>query len=65
MIKGVIMKAKEIYQTIKDLAKSQGFYGRVLRAIEEDGIESRNERLEFLEKQGFKDKVDLVLYFES
>lgn len=30
------MTREEILEAIKDLAKSQGYYGRLLRAIEED-----------------------------
>lgn len=59
------MKAREIYNTIKALARCQGFYGRVLEALEEGGAEKLNERLEFLEKQGFKNAVDLVMYLEN
>ena len=54
----------QIYNTIKALAKSQGFYGRVLRALEEGGEEELNTRLDYLETLNFRDTTDLVLYFE-
>lgn len=62
------MKFKEIIQTIKDLAKSQGFYGRLLYEIE-DAKENDKEKYErmkaTLEEQNFKDAVDIVLFFET
>ena len=58
------MKRQEIYATIKMLAKSQGFYGRILEAIDNmDEFEAYDFWYE-LEKQGFKDAVDMVLFFE-
>lgn len=54
------MTREEILENIKMLAKSQGFYGRVLRAIEED-----DSILDTLEEQNFNDVVDMVLYLES
>ena len=49
--------------TIKTLALSQGFYGRILRRLEE--LES--EELESLKENlpQFKDALDVVFYFES
>ena len=62
------MKFDEIIQTIKDLAKSQGFYGRLLYGIE-DAKENDREKYErikvTLEEQNFKDAVDMVLFFET
>lgn len=62
------MKFDEIIQTIKDLAKSQGFYGRLLYEIE-DAKENDREKYErikvTLEEQNFKDAVDMVLFFET
>lgn len=54
------MTREEILEAIKDLAKSQGYYGRLLRAIEED-----ETILDTLEEQNFNDVVDMVLYLES
>lgn len=66
------MKEKEILQTIKMLANSQGFYGRLYRDLMEmknsdNEIDNANyyECIEELEKQNFKDGVDLVLYLET
>lgn len=56
------MKKQEILDTIKMLAKSQGFYGRlyeqIMTAENKDGI------LEELENKEFKDTLDLVFFFE-
>ena len=54
------MTREEILEAIKDLAKSQGYYGRLLRAIEED-----ETILDTLEEQNFNDVVDMVIYLES
>lgn len=54
------MNKEEILNVIKSLAKSQGFYCRILQAIEEDKI-----ILDKLAELDFKDSVDLVLYFEQ
>lgn len=53
------MSKAEIYETIKSLARSQGFYGKVLEVIDND-----KSILDELEKQNFKDSVDMVLFFE-
>ena len=54
------MNKEEILQAIKDLAKSQGFYCRILQAIEEDAT-----ILDKLAELNFKDSIDLVLYLET
>jgi len=57
-----IEKAKEI---MRELAKSQGFYGRLLRTIEEDATEEQIEALELdFAKNKVKDTMDLIYYFE-
>ena len=49
--------------TIKSLALSQGFYGRILEQLDElDGEEL--ERLK-ADLPQFKDALDVVFYFES
>lgn len=52
------MKKQEILSAIESLAQSQGFYGRVLENLNE-------EHLNYLEKQNFKDVIDLVLFLET
>lgn len=62
------MDREDILDAIAMLANSQGFYGRLLRAIQElrDEDEERYEELmENLEAQNFGDTVDMVLYFET
>ena len=57
------MKFDAIMDAIKDLSYSQGFYGRLYRAImESDNIDAIKEELE---AQNFGDVVDMVLYFET
>lgn len=58
------MKREEILETIRSLAKSQGFYGRLYETIA-DGSEEAEDFLTLLEEKNFADAVDLVLYFES
>lgn len=62
------MKRQQILQTIKDLSKSQRFYGRLLRALteaEETNSEGYEEFMSGLESQNFSDAVDLVIYLET
>lgn len=59
------MKREEIMQAIKELAKSQGFYSRLLHSIEEAAEETRNKFFSHLEAQNFKSTVDFVIYIES
>lgn len=54
------MNKKEIMEAIKSLAKSQGFYGRLYEDLKEN-----TEALEFLEKQNFKDSLDMVMFLED
>ena len=59
------MKINEIRQTIKQLAQSQGFYGRLDRSLselQEEYIDRYEQVAAELESQNFKDAVDLILY---
>ena len=63
-----MMNFEQIINEIKELAKSQGFYGRKLARIQE--IETENpemfEQLKCdLEKKGFETTLDLILYLEE
>lgn len=58
------MKRNAILSLFRSLSCSQGFYGGLLSAIEEDE-EWGNDFLDELEKKNFKDEVDLILYIES
>lgn len=60
-----MMKKNEIMKTFKSLAKSQGYYGRIVDELESMSESNRNMYLEGLEKQNFKDAVDLVMFMES
>ncbi len=59
------MKKDVIMKTFKSLAQSQGFYGRIVDELESMSESNRNMYLEGLEKQNFKDTVDLVMFMES
>lgn len=59
------MKRDEILGAIKALAKSQGFYGRLLKQIENAPEKEREAFFSMLEAENFKDVVDLCLFFEQ
>lgn len=54
------MNKEEILNYIKTLSKSQGFYYGLY-----ENLKYNKELLEHLEKQNFKDIVDLILFLES
>ena len=54
------MNREEIIDTILSLSKSQGFYQRIYDQIIDD-----EETLEYLERQKFKDVIDLIMFLES
>lgn len=58
------MNREEILETIRSLAKSQGFYGRLVKILESDELDTL-AYLELLEEQNFKDPIDLILFIES
>lgn len=58
------MKREEIYSVLQMLAQSQGFYGRILRTIEEQTGEDLERIWASLEAQNFTDALDIVMYFE-
>ena len=59
------MNKEQIMNTLKSLAQSQGFYGRIVNELESLSEANRDMYLEGLEKQNFKDAVDLVIFMES
>lgn len=55
-------------ETIKTLAPSQGFYGRLLAQVEELKEESPvayKELTEEMNKQNFTDTLDVIFFLES
>ncbi len=50
--------------TIVDLMNSQGFYGRLYRAVNEMGEDEYSALYEQLATQNFNDSVDVVLWLE-
>lgn len=59
------MNRDEIREVFKQLAMSQGFYGRLLRQIDEADEDVRENFWKDLEDQNFKDSLDLILYIEG
>lgn len=59
------MKRDQIINVFKELALSQGFYGRLLASIYEADEDSREEFFAELEAQNFRNSVDLILYIEG
>lgn len=62
------MKIDKIRRIIKELAKSQGSYGRLDRSLtelQETDEEKYDEDVTELESQHFKDSVDLIMYLEG
>ena len=58
------MNREQILSAIKDLAKTQGFYGRLYEFLT-SGTDKAKAALSILEVQHFGDAVDLVLYIEG
>jgi hypothetical protein len=59
---------EEVVDVIEMLSYSQGFYGRLLDEIlyiEENEPDKYEVFKGFIEKQEFKDPVDVVLFFEG
>lgn len=54
------MTKKELKQLIESLAKSQGFYGRLLERLNDNP-----EAWDYLEQQEFTDEIDFILWLES
>ena len=62
------MKIDEILDVIAGLAKSQGFYGRLLESllgIRDNSPDDWENVVADLENLNFKEPLDVVLYFEQ
>lgn len=53
------MTKEQILNEIKTLSRSQGFYGRLLRDINDNP-----EILDHLEEQNFQEPLDLIFFLE-
>ena len=53
------MNKKEIMDAIEALAHSQGYYARLY-----DTLKEHPEALDFLEKQNFKNPIDMIMFLE-
>ena len=58
------MSREEILSSIKNLARSQGSYGRMYQFLT-SGSEEAEDMLQDLEDQCFKDTIDMVMYLEG
>lgn len=59
------MDRNQIMDTFRSLARSQGFYGRLVRQIESLSESDRDTLMSSLEEKNFVDSVDLVMYIEG
>ena len=59
------MKRDVIIEWIKKLAASQGYYGRLLQAINDMENNDREALFAHLEAQNFAGPVDLIMYIEG
>lgn len=58
------MNRDDIMAGFRSLAASQGFYGRLIRNIEEASDKDRERFWTEMESRGFTDMVDVVLFIE-
>lgn len=58
------MSGEQAIAIIRNLASSQGFYGRLLNTIENFTDEEMEKWNETIENQGFTDDLDLILWLE-
>ena len=54
------MTKQEIMKTVKELARSQGFYCRLYETLKENP-----EALDFLAKQNFKDSIEMIMFLKG
>lgn len=54
------MNEQQILDAVRELAMSQGFYGRLLQSLQED-----HDALVYLAAQKFGDVLDMILFLES
>lgn len=59
------MKREEMLKCFKQLAQSQGMWGRLLQQIDEMDEESRENMWAQLEAKNFKDRLDLIMFIEN
>ena len=52
-------------ETVRSLSKSQGFYERLCKDINELDDDSMSNLIQELSKQQFKDAVDVILWLEN
>ena len=59
------MNREQILDAFRSLARSQGFYGRLLEQIDSVDEETREAFLSDLESRKFRNVVDLVMWVEE
>lgn len=58
----------QVIEVVEMMAKSQGFYGRLLKDImymKENDVDKFEEFKELIELMGFENPVDVVMFFEG
>ena len=56
---------EDFMKLISSLANSQGFYSRLKRHIDSYNNEQRRDLRRFIERQNFKDDLDVIMFLES
>lgn len=56
---------EDFIKLIKELSKSQGLYGRILREINELNEEELEKLKTAINKKHFKDNIDIILWIEE
>lgn len=54
----------DIMSLFRSLARSQGFYGRLVRAINDADEEAREEFWQNLESKKFTNEMDVIIFIE-
>ena len=52
-------------KTIKDLSTAQGFYSRLQKQLDEMSPDELERAKELINKEDFKDSIDVILFLEQ
>ena len=59
------MRVDDLIRVCKDLAKSQGFYGRLLAQLEEMDEQDLSDIDSAMQSANLKDDLDIILWLEG
>lgn len=59
------MRVDDLIRVCKDLAKSQGFYGRLLARLEEMDEQDLSDIDSAMQSANLKDDLDIILWLEG